>query len=58
MALHHGMNRTTVSLIPSNIKKIGQPRPLFHLFSSFRTNVVASRIQTRIVRVEGKDTDH
>ena len=38
--------------------KMGQPQPLFHLFSSFRTNLEASRIQTWIVRVEGKYADH
>ena len=31
-----------------------QPRPLFRLFS----NLVASRIRTRIVGVEGNDADH
>ena len=35
--------------------KVGQPRPLFGLFSSFRT---VSRIRTQIVGVEGKDADH
>ena len=33
-------------------------RPLFHLFSSFCTYLVASRIRTRIVGVEGDDADH
>ena len=44
---------------PMFFLKMGQPQPLFRLFSSFRTeNSVASRIQTRIVRVEGKNADH
>ena len=38
--------------------KMGLPRPLYHLFSSFRPNLVASRIRTRITGVEGEDTDH
>ena len=41
--------------------KVGQPRPLFHLFASFlitlQKNLEASWIQTLVVRVEGKDAD-
>ena len=37
---------------------MGQPRPLFHLFSSIHTNLVVSRIGTWIIGVEGKDADH
>ena len=43
---------------------MGQPRPLFYLFSFFsKTNftkkpVGVSQIRTRIIRVEGKQTDH
>ena len=37
---------------------MGQPRPRCHLFSSFHTNLVASRIRTRINGVEGEDADH
>ena len=39
---------------------MGQPRPLFQLFSSFRTtNIwVASGIRTRIFRAVGESTDH
>ena len=35
--------------------KMGQPLPLFQLFLSFCTNLVAGMIRTRIVGVEGKD---
>ena len=38
--------------------KMSQPWPLFHLFSSFCTNLVASRIRTWIVGVEDEDADH
>ena len=41
---------------------MGQPRPLFQLLSSFPNTVqkslVASGIQTKIVRVDGKEADH
>ena len=39
---------------------MGQPQPLFHLFRLFWVqykNLVATRIQTCIVEVEGKDAD-
>ena len=39
-------------------KRWANPGLIFHLFSSFCTNLVASRIRTRIVQVEGKDADH
>ena len=38
--------------------KMGQTRPLFHSLSSFRTNLVTSRIRTRIVGVEGDHLGH
>ena len=42
---------------------MGHSRPLFQLFSSFRTvqllkNVAASGIRTRIVRAVGENADH
>ena len=37
---------------------MGQARPCCHLFSSFHTNLVASRIRTLIIGVEGADADH
>ena len=36
--------------------KMGQPLPLFHLFSYRK--LVVSRIRTRIIGVEGDDADH
>ena len=54
--LAHLYNKTTTT------KKFCLPRPLLHLFSSFQSTVqknsVASRIQTWIFGVEGKDADH
>ena len=38
-------------------QKVGQPRPLFRLFVQ-KIILVVSRIQTRIVGVEGKGADH
>ena len=43
--------------------KMGQSRPLFHLFPSFRTvstlkNLAASGDRTRIFGVEGRNADH
>ena len=40
------LSRETTS---KSFQKNGQPRRLFHLFSSFRTNLVANRIRTWIV---------
>ena len=46
-------------LVPiSSFLNTGKPWPLFDLLSLFNTNLVASWIKTRIVRVEGEDTDH
>ena len=44
-------------------KKVGQPRPLFVYFRSFKHNIIEkalgfSEIQTRIVGVEGEHADH
>ena len=39
--------------------RMGQTRPLFHLFLSFRPEILGvSRIRTWIVGVEGKNADH
>ena len=46
-----------------DFKKMGHSRPLFHLFSPFRTvqllkNLAASGIRTRIVGAVGENADH
>ena len=59
----HNLNEAFKIVILPGISLNGQnyvflTLAFFHLFLSFRTNLVASRTRTRIVIIEGENADH